>query len=150
MRSLHMAAASFMTKYGHEGLSGILLWFSSYWAQTFLHTALIPCDCEAPACWRSNFVETPQLKNEVHDLITGAKIVVNRYLLLEILSFFSTQEDGATRKHHALIQNIPKTSCTTSLFDFKLKKAASFFLFFLKGVVNNNQHNLCSSWITSS
>lgn len=62
MRSLHMAAASFMTKYGHEGLSGILLWFSSYWAQTFLHTALIPCDCEAPACWRSNFVETPQMR----------------------------------------------------------------------------------------
>lgn len=122
-------------------LTELKLFYTPHW---------FPCDCEAPACWRSNFVETPQLKNEVHDLITGAKIVVNRYLLLEILSFFSTQEDGATRKHHALIQNVPKTSCTTSLFDFKLKKAASFFLFFLKGVVNNNQHNLCSSWITSS
>lgn len=153
MRSLHMAAASFMTKYGHEGLSGILLWFSSYWAQTFLHTALISLWLWSSGVLKKQLVKCPNWGwngNKVHDLITGAKIVVNQYLLLEILSFVSTEEDGATRKHHALIQNVPKTSCTTSLFDFKLKKAASFFLFFLKGVVNNNQHNLCSSWITSS
>lgn len=30
-----------------------------------------------------------------------------------------------TRKHYAWIQNVPKTSCVTSLFAMKLKKAAS-------------------------
>lgn len=34
-------------------LSELKLFYTPHW---------FPCDCEAPACWRSNFVETPQMR----------------------------------------------------------------------------------------
>lgn len=138
MRSLHMAAASFMTKYGHEGLSGILLWFSSYWAQTFLHTALIPCDCEAPACWRSNFVETPQMRmkqkwssrfdHRCKDRRESIPFVRNPVLCFDRGGWCNKETSCMNSKR-------PKNILHNITFWLNLKKQP-VMLFLLKGVLN--------------